>query len=175
MTTPLRHPRAFTLAEFVIASAVTALVLLTLITIYVQATHTLRYIWLRLWAQQRARAALETIAASARHAYQCELYSSYAPSPGTQVLTGNYVRFFHTNGSTCGVYRSGTILYFIPSEAQDNRASSADDIPLLSGLLPQPPFIAGYNQIRVQLSVADDRATNTTLMAVNTYITLRNL
>jgi|GEM_PF-1581648 len=175
MTTPPRHPCAFTLAEFVIASAVVALVLLTLITIYVQSTHALRHTWLRLWAQQRARTALETIAASARQAYQCELYSSYAPSPGKQVSTGNYVRLFHTDGSTCAVYRSGTTLYFVPSEALDNRASSADDIPLLSSLLPEPPFVAGYNQIRVQFTVTDDRATNTTLMAVNTYFTLRNL
>lgn len=169
------NARGFTLVEFLVASVVSLLVLLALIGSFVHGIRMARHTVKRLWAQHRARAALEVVANCARPAYAYELYAAYAPSPGAQVLTGNYVRFLLTTGATSSIYRSGSTLYYIPSEAVDNRASSADDTPLLAGLAPQAIFVGGYNQLKFMAQLRDDQNTNLTLMAVTTYLTLRNM
>lgn len=167
--------RGFTLVEFLVGSVVSLLVLLALIGSFVQGMRMTRHTLTRLWAQHRVRAALETVTSCARPAYAYELYAAYAPTPGAQVTTGNYVRFLYTTGVTSSIYRSGSTLYYVPSEAVDNRASSADDTPLLAGLVPQAVFVGGYNQLKFTAQVCDDQTTNLTLMTVTTYVTLRNM
>ena len=175
-TTRTPAPRGYTLVEFLVASVVIALVLVSLISVYIHGYAMLRRGAVQTWAQHRAHAALTLIGEEVRPAYTFDVFSAYSANPGNEVITGNYLKVVDLYSATSAFYRSGSTLYYVESEATDNKATSTDDVALVTDLMPVPAsaFIGLYNRVQVVFRVCDPRETNRVLVAIDSYVTPRN-
>ncbi len=157
-----------------VASVIIAMVLITLISVYVNGYAIMRRSAIQTWAQHKAHVALALVAEKTRPAYTFDIYNAYAASPGTQVISGNFLKVVNMYSVTSGFYKSGTTLYFVESEATDNKNSSTDDFPLVTDLMAGNTFIGMYSQLQVVFRVYDPRETNRVLVSLDAYVTPRN-
>ncbi|MCX7005027.1 MAG: prepilin-type N-terminal cleavage/methylation domain-containing protein [bacterium] len=167
-------PRGYTLAEFMVASVIIAMVLITLMGVYVNGYAIMRRGAIQTWAQHKANTALALVAEKTRPAYTFNVYTAYSASPGATVVSGNFLKVVNMYSTTAAFYKSGTTLYFVESEATDNKASSADDLPLVTDLKAGNTFIGLDNQVQVFFRVCDPRETNRVLVTIDAFVTSRN-
>jgi hypothetical protein len=167
-------PRGYTLTEFLVASLMIALVLITLITTYVNGYTMMRRGAIQSWAHYKAHTVLVLMAEKIRPAYTFDVYNTYSANPGAILITGDYVKIVNMYSVTSAFYKSGTTLYFVESDATDNKASSADDLPLVTDLKAGRTFIGLYNQLQLVFHICDPRQTNRVLVSIDAFMTPRN-
>lgn len=165
--------RGFTLTEFLVASATTALVIVTLIGVFILGYRLYHSGTLRAWQQQRVNNAMERIADIVRPARDIKIYRTYASSLSLTNV-GAYL-FAAGHGWSSGVYRSGTTLYFVPNTTTDNRATSTDDVVLVTSVLPSTMFVYTTRWVNVIVALSDPRATNRELLQAVTSVSPRNV
>jgi len=167
-------PRGYTLTEFLVASVIIAMILIALVSTYVNGYAIMRRSAVQTWAQHKANAALALVAEKIRPAYTFNVYASYSATPGAGVVSGNFLKVVNMYSTTAAFYKSGTTLYFVESEATDNPASSADDLPLVTDLVAGNTFVGLYNQVQIVYQVCDPRETNRVLVSIDAFVTPRN-
>ncbi len=171
--TTRRGPAGFTLTEFLVASVTASLMLVALIGLYIVGYRLFQGGTVRTWEQQRVNNAMERIADITRPARDVKLYRSYAVSPA---LTNAGAYLFAVGiGWTSAVYRSGTVLYYVPNTAVDNRNTSTDDVILATSVAPATQFVYTSKYLEVTLALTDPRATNRELIRAVTSIAPRNV
>ncbi|MCX7848545.1 MAG: prepilin-type N-terminal cleavage/methylation domain-containing protein [bacterium] len=165
--------RGFTLTEFLMASIITALVMLALVGVFIVGYRLYHGGTVRAWEQQRVNNAMERIADLLRPARDVKIYRSYGTSL-SQTNIGAYL-FAAGAGWSSGVYRSGTVLYFVPNTVTDNRATSTDDVILVTCVMPATLFCYTTRWIEITLALSDPRATNREVLRAVTSIAPRNV
>ena len=175
----ITRPRGYSLTEFVMAAFVTSLLIMTLIAMYVTAGDVIRRGAVQTWAQQQANYAISLIGDTFRPAVSFVIYSSYASSRGEPLepgSTGTYCTVFNLYGITSAFYFANSRLYFVTNEATDTRASSSDDVIVMTDVDPAfSKFTYTFNMLDMSLRVLDPRDTSRTLFSTRTQFTPRNL
>lgn len=172
------HPPGYSMTEFVMASFVTALLLLTLFALYISCSKLMRRAAIQTWAQQQGTYATHVIQDAFRPAVSFDIYPSYTANPGLPLApggTGTFCTVFNMKGQTSGFYFSGTQLYMVPDVGKDSRPGKSDDIILASSVDVDSRFTFTYNQLDMFFRIFDPQDENRILFTADALITPRNV
>lgn len=178
MKTSTTPPAGFTLTEFVMASFVTALVLLTIGALYVSCGHIMRRTSLQTWAKQQGMFATHAVQDVFRPAVSFTVFPSYTAQPGPALLpgqTGTYCIVFNLHGHTSGFYFAHNALYFVPDESSDLKPYSGDDIMLATSIAHSAHFTFTYNQLDMYFRIPDPDDPQKSLFSTHSLFTPRNV
>jgi len=159
------------------ASFVTAMLLLTLFSLYVSCSKILRHVAIQTWAQQQGTYAAHIVQDTFRPAVSFDIYPRYTRNldiPLAPGGTGTYCTVFNLSGHTSGFYFSGSKLYMVPDIGTDNRPARGDDIVLVHSLDENARFTFTYNQLDMRFCVCDPQDSSRILFTADTVFTPRN-
>jgi prepilin-type N-terminal cleavage/methylation domain-containing protein len=144
------RPRGYTLAEFLIASAVISMVMVAVISVQMQGVGMLRTGTVRTWALRRALHASDQMGTVIREARDCAIFPNYRPAPSvTNGVTEGDMLYAWGYGWTSSLYRIGETLYI------SNQAAGQQI--LAGGVRPQTMFCLSNQCVEVMLEFVDPR------------------
>ena len=164
--------KGYTLTEFLIASAITLLVILTMINFFIQGNSMLYTGCLTTWGQQTANTVSEKVGSLVRPAFNIEVFKEYKSNPDVSDV-GNYLKIY-SDDITSAFYTVNSKLYFVYDTTSDDEDTINDDEVIASNINNTNNFRINGTRLFVKFDYMYPNSTNKKVLSSEVIYEPRN-